>query len=75
MPRTILGKPVNEEKWEKAKEAAEKQGFAGNYGYIMQIYKQMAHLGKARVPLMLSVSVKSLVARGHTLLRRRTGKI
>lgn len=47
MPKKVLGKPIDEEKWEEAKKQAEKEGHAGNYAYIMSIYKKMAHLGKS----------------------------
>ena len=47
MPRNILGKPVDEDKWERAKARAAEQGHAGEYDYIMSIYKRMAHLGKS----------------------------
>lgn len=46
MPKNILGQPVDEEKWERAKRLAAKQGEAENYAYIMSIYKQMAGLNK-----------------------------
>lgn len=41
MPKKINGKPVDESKWNKAKEIAAKEGHADNYKYIMGIYKQM----------------------------------
>jgi hypothetical protein len=47
MPRTVLGQPVDEEKWAEAKKQAAEEGHAENYAYISAIYKQMAHLGKA----------------------------
>lgn len=33
----------SEEKWNKAKKIAKKQGFHGNYGYITKIYKNLMH--------------------------------
>lgn len=42
----ILGRPINEEKWAEAKERASKEGHAGEYDYIMEIYKRMGHLGE-----------------------------
>lgn len=41
MPKTIHGKPVNEAKWKKAKTQAAKEGHAGEYDYVMGIYKKM----------------------------------
>ena len=48
MPRgsQILGQPINEEKWSKAKARAAEEGQEGNYAYIMDIYKKMSHLGE-----------------------------
>jgi len=48
MPRgsQILGQPINEEKWSKAKARAAEEGHAGDYAYIMDIYKKMSHLGE-----------------------------
>lgn len=46
MPKRILGKPVDEAKWEKAKQLAEEQGHGGEYDYIMGIYKRMMKLDK-----------------------------
>jgi len=51
MPKTILGHPVDEEKWSEAKAQAAKQGHAGEYGYIVSIYKQMAHINKSIIVL------------------------
>jgi hypothetical protein len=42
----ILGQPVNEEKWTKAKARAEEEGHAGDWDYVMTIYKRMMHLGE-----------------------------
>jgi len=47
MPRRMLGKKLDEAKWEQAKKQAEAEGKSGNYAYITSIYKKMAHLGKA----------------------------
>ncbi len=44
MPKTILGKPVDESKWNEAKKQAAEQGHAGEYDYVMSIYKKMSHL-------------------------------
>lgn len=46
MPAKVLGKPVDEEKWSRAKARAAEEGHEGNYAYIMSIYKKMAHLGE-----------------------------
>lgn len=48
MPRgsKILGKPIDESKWEKAKKLAADQGHADEYDYIMGIYKRMNRLSK-----------------------------
>jgi len=48
MPRgsQILGQPINEEKWSKAKARAAEEGQEGNYAYIMDIYKKMTHSGE-----------------------------
>ena len=53
MPKVILGKPKDPEKWEAAKEKAAEQGHAEEYDYIMAIYKKMAHLGKSVVDVVL----------------------
>ena len=37
----ILGQPINEEKWERAKALAAEAGHSEDYAYIMGIYKQM----------------------------------
>lgn len=44
MPEQINGKPVDEEKWQKAKKLAAEQGHAEEYDYTMGIYKQMANI-------------------------------
>jgi hypothetical protein len=41
MPTNVVKTPADEEKWEKAKAQAAKQGKAENYAYIMGIYKSM----------------------------------
>ena len=48
MPRgsQILGQAIDEEKWARAKKRAEEEGFAGNWGYVMDIYKKMTHSGE-----------------------------
>lgn len=48
MPRAkaILGSAVNEDKWSRAKGRAEEEGKTGNWGYVMDIYKKMMHLGE-----------------------------
>ena len=50
MPRgtKILGKPIDEEKWQSAKERAAEEGHAEDYDYIMGIYKRMAKVGEFR---------------------------
>lgn len=35
--------PALEKKWDKAKDAAAKHGHKDNYGYITEIFKNMAH--------------------------------
>ena len=47
MPKTIAGKPKDEEKWDKAEELAGKQGRGDDYAYIMGIYKRMMGLEKS----------------------------
>lgn len=42
----ILGKPIDEDKWERAKERAAEEDQEGNYAYIMDIYKKMTHSGE-----------------------------
>lgn len=42
----ILGKPIDEEKWARAKKRAQEEGQEGNYAYIMDIYKKMTHSGE-----------------------------
>jgi hypothetical protein len=42
----ILGKPIDEDKWARAKERAAEEGQSGNYAYIMDIYKKMSHSGE-----------------------------
>jgi len=48
MPRgaKILGKPIDEGKWERAKERAAEEGHDGDYAYVMEIYKRMTHSGE-----------------------------
>lgn len=48
MPRgsKILGKPIDEDKWERAKKRASEEGHEGDYAYIMDIYKKMTHSGE-----------------------------
>jgi len=48
MPRgtQILGQPIDENKWEKAKKRASEEGHENDYDYIMGIYKKMMHLGE-----------------------------
>ena len=48
MPRgsKILGKPIDEDKWARAKARASEEGQEGNYAYIMDIYKKMTHSGE-----------------------------
>lgn len=48
MPRGshILGHAVDEAKWERAKERASEEGHAGEYDYIMGIYKRMTRSGE-----------------------------
>lgn len=48
MPRgiKILGQPIDENKWERAKERASEEGHESDYDYIMDIYKKMMHLGE-----------------------------
>lgn len=48
MPRgtKILGKPIDEDKWARAKARASEEGQGENYSYIMDIYKKMTHSGE-----------------------------
>jgi len=39
MPKTIDGKPVDEDKWNKAKSITSQSGQENNYAYVMGIYK------------------------------------
>jgi len=41
MPKVIDGKPIDEEKWNKAKEIAANQGHSDDYDYITGIYQKM----------------------------------
>ena len=41
MPTNVVKTPEDEEKWQRAKEVAEKAGQADNYAYIMGAYKKM----------------------------------
>lgn len=41
MPANVVDSPRDEEKWQKAKSQAQKQGKSDNYAYIMGIYKNM----------------------------------
>ena len=43
----ILGQPIDEDKWERAKQRAEEEGHGGEYDYIMGIYKRMMGLNKS----------------------------
>ena len=52
MPSKMFGKPIDEEKWAKAKTQAAREGQAGNYAYITAIYKRMAHLEKSHRGLL-----------------------
>jgi hypothetical protein len=47
MPSSVVRTAEQERLWSKAKALAEKQGHAGDYAYIMGIFKQMGGLGKA----------------------------
>ena len=42
----ILGKPIDEEKWSRAKARAAEAGQEGNYAYVMDLYKKMTHSGE-----------------------------
>jgi len=53
MPKKIHGKPVDEAKWEKAKEAAAREGRGDDYAYVMGVYKRMAGISKARLVIFL----------------------
>lgn len=48
MPRgsKILGKPIDEDKWARAKARAAEEGHTEDYAYIMDIYKKMTHSGE-----------------------------
>jgi hypothetical protein len=47
MPKVIRGKPVDEEKWNRAKTLAAEQGHSDDWDYIVAIYKRLAHLDKS----------------------------
>lgn len=49
MPKVILGKPVDEEKWDRAKHLAAEEGHKEDWDYIVTIYKKLAHLDKSVV--------------------------
>lgn len=44
MPKTIDGKPIDEQKWKKAKRLAAEEGHTEDYDYIVGIYKKMVGL-------------------------------
>lgn len=48
MPKTIDGKPVNEEMWSRAKKRAAEEGHAEDWEYVMSIYKKMTGLDKSQ---------------------------
>ena len=50
MPSNVVRNPKQEELWNKAKRIANKQGRAGDYPYIMGIFKQMGGLEKSAPP-------------------------
>jgi len=54
MPKNIDGKPVNEEKWSKAKELAVEQGHSEDYDYVVEVYKKMVGLKSKNNYLFLS---------------------
>ena len=47
MPANVVRTPEQEEKWNKAKQIAEKSGQKDNYAYVMGTYKKMGGLEKA----------------------------
>ena len=53
MPKVILGKPVDEEKWAEAKRRAAEEGQSDNYAYIIDIYKKISHLTKSDIDFNL----------------------
>lgn len=60
----ILGEPINEEKWSRAKELAEKEGHGGEYDYIMGIYKRMMRLGEYKKSLEPYQSMRVALVKG-----------
>lgn len=50
MPRNwkqVGGKPFDEDAWKKAQELAKKEGRAGDYPYIVGIYKRIKGISKS----------------------------
>lgn len=56
MPKMMLGKPIDEEKWERAKELASEEGHAEDYAYITGIYKRMMGMSKSKIILSVRKS-------------------
>ena len=58
--------PSLEKKWDKAKEAAKKQGKGDNYAYITQIFKSLSHASvlKAKAEVLTEQAFGTMI-RSH----------
>ena len=72
MPANVVHSSRDEEKWEKAKSIAAKQGKAGNYAYIMGIYKRMKPSHKFKSDKKQRV-LEKLSARSPSMLSTPAG--
>ena len=61
----ILGTPINEEKWARAKKRAAEQGQAENYALITHIYKEMMYLSGSKKK-KVKKTAKSVVSVGDS---------
>jgi len=62
MPKVILGTPVDEKKWTRAKTLAAEQGHGEDWDYIVGIYKKLAHLEKSffNIPIKKAYTKKKM---------------
>lgn len=69
MPKTIHDKPVDEEKWAKAKTQAAKAGHGENYSYIMGIYKQMVGMKSSpeQIDLVKSHTIQKVESKNEAV--------
>lgn len=65
MPKRMLGEPVDEHKWNKAKEIAAKEGRAEDWAYIVGIYKKMMGVSKTK-----KAGVEKSLNKGYTYSRK-----